>query len=125
MSTEHVRDTAVKLVAHCRAGTTREGLRELYDPEAVSVEAMSMGGEDPVTRGVQAIDGKHVWWEEAMEVHSSSADGPYLHGDHFAVIFEFDATERASGKRLRMKEVGIYFVNQDGKIIREEFCAAA
>lgn len=116
-----VKSTAEKLVAHCRAGTTRQGLQELYDPDAVSVEAVSMGGEDRETRGVKGIEGKHDWWESAMEVHSAISDGPYINGDRFAVIFEFDATEKASNKRTQMKEVGLYTVNESGKIVREEF----
>lgn len=115
--------TAERLVAHCRAGTTDAGLTELYDPAAVSVEAMPSPGQDsPETRGVEGIRGKHAWWNGAMDVHSSSAEGPFVHGsDRFAVIFEFDATEKATGNRFQMREVGIYTVDDAGKIVREEF----
>ena len=37
------------------------------------------------------------------------------------MIFEFDTTNKQSGKRSQMKEVGIYTVNDGGKIVREEF----
>jgi hypothetical protein len=123
MSLETLKSTAEKLVAHCRAGTEQQGLKELYDPGAVSVEAMPMPGmESPETRGVEGIKGKHDWWGSAMEVHSHKEEGPYLHGDdRFAVIFEFDATNKQSGQRTQMKEVGIYTVNDAGKIVREEF----
>ena len=120
---ETLKATAERLVAHCRAHTEEQGLNELYDQDAVSVEAMAMPGSGSAeTRGVDGIKGKHEWWNSAMEVHSASADRPYLHGDdRFAVIFEFDSTERQSGKRVQMKEVGIYTVNPAGKITREEF----
>jgi hypothetical protein len=123
MTIEALKATAEKLVAHCRAHTEMQGLDELYDPAAVSVEAMPMPGSDSAeTRGVQAIKGKHEWWNSAMEVHSATTDGPYLHGDdRFAVIFEFDATERQSGKRHQMREVAVYTVNPAGRIVREEF----
>ena len=123
MPTETLKATADKLVAHCRAHTEMQGLDELYHPDAVSVEAMAMPGMDsPETKGVQGIKGKHEWWNSAMELHSATTDGPYLHGDdRFAVIFEFDTTEKATGKRNQMKEVGIYTVNPAGKIVREEF----
>lgn len=121
MTADIVKTTAAALVAHCRAGTTKQGLKELYDPAAVSVEAYSMGGEDRETHGVAGIEGKHDWWETTMEVHSSSADGPYLNGDKFSVIFEFDATDRTNGTRVQMKEVALYTVNAAGKITREEF----
>ena len=38
----------------------------------------------------------------------------------YEVIFEIDATEKASGNRTQMKEVAVYHVT-DGKISREEF----
>jgi hypothetical protein len=123
MTTETLRATAEAMVAHCRNGTTQTGLTELYDPGAVSVEAMAMpGAESAETRGIEGIRGKHVWWEQAMEMHSGKVEGPFLHGDdRFAVIFEFDATERATGRRNQMREVAIYTVNPAGKIVREEF----
>ena len=121
MSADDVKATAEALVAHCRAGTTRQGLRELYDPEAVSVEAFAMGDGGRETRGVKAIEGKHDWWEGAMEVHSATTEGPFINGDRFSVIFGFDATDRNSGKRTQMREVGLYTVGDAGKIVREEF----
>ena len=123
MTVEATRATAAQLVEHCRAHTEAKGLDELYDREAVSVEAMAMPGSDSrETRGVEAIKGKHAWWDAAMEVHSASVDGPFLHGDdRFAVIFGFDATDRKSGERTQMQEVAIYTVNGDGRIVREEF----
>ena len=55
-------------------------------------------------------------------MHSEKTEGPYLHGDdRFAVIFEFDATNKHSGQRTQMKEVGVYTVDDGGKIVREEF----
>ena len=113
---------AETLVTHCRTETTREGLDTLYAEDAVSVEAMTGPGmENRETAGRAAIHAKHDWWEGAMEVHSHSADGPYLHGDdQFAVIFEMDVTERANGQRMQMKEVGVYTV-AGGNIVREAF----
>lgn len=123
MSTDALKMTAEKLVAHCRAGTTKQGLDELYDPSAVSVEAMAMPGTDSAEiHGVDGIKGKHDWWENTMEVHSASTEGPLLHGgDRFAVIFELDVTNKTDGKRSQMREVAIYTVNTEGKIVREEF----
>ena len=113
---------AEALVAHCRADTTREGLATLYAEDAVSVEAaLGPGMDSREATGRAAIQAKHDWWEGAMELHSHSADGPYLHGDdQFAVIFEMDVTERESGNRMQMKEVAVYTV-AGGKIVREAF----
>ena len=51
----------------------------------------------------------------------ASVSDPMLHGpDRFAVIFELDATMKATGTREAMKEVALYTV-KGGKIVREEF----
>ncbi|MEL6170062.1 MAG: nuclear transport factor 2 family protein [Pseudomonadota bacterium] len=109
-----------KLVEHCQTQTEREALNTLYHPDAVSVEAHVPEGMDPVTTGIDGIHGKHDWWDANFEVHGGSVDGPYVNGDVFSVIFEIDATEKATGQRMPMKEVALYHV-KDGKIVREEF----
>jgi ketosteroid isomerase-like protein len=123
MSAETTRATAEKLLAHCRAHTTKRGLDELYDPDAVSVEATLMQGmQGRETHGVPAIKGKHDWWDATMDVHAEKIEGPYPHGDdRFAVIFGFDATNKQSGERVQMQEVAVYTVDGGGKIVREEF----
>ncbi|MGF1544138.1 MAG: SnoaL-like domain-containing protein [Parvularculaceae bacterium] len=111
-----------RLVEGCRAGKEMEGLDALYAPDAVSVEAAAMPGSDGrEATGVDAIKAKHEWWRNAFEEHASSAEGPFFHGgDRFSVIFEADVTNRESGERQKMREVGVYTV-RDGKIVREEF----
>ena len=123
MAADTLKETAEKLVANCREHRTIPGLDELYDPEAVSVEATKMPGSDSrETRGIDGIRGKHEWWASTMDVHDEKIEGPYLHGDdRFAVIFGFDATDKSSGKRMQMQEVGVYTVGDDGRIVREEF----
>lgn len=123
MSTENLRATADRLVAGCRERREMQGLDALYAPDAVSVEAMAApGGDSAEIRGVEAIKGKHVWWDENFEVHDQKVEGPYLHGaDRFAVIFGLDTTNKATGERSQMQEVGIYTVDDAGKITREEF----
>ncbi|MEL6364765.1 MAG: nuclear transport factor 2 family protein [Pseudomonadota bacterium] len=112
---------AEKLVAHCMAGTEEEGLKELYAADAVSVEALPMGDMGAEAAGLEAIKGKHDWWNNTMEVHSADVKGPYLHGDdQFAVWFQIDATDKTTGERSEMSEVGVYTV-KGGKIVREAF----
>lgn len=114
-------EIAAALVRHCQEDTTAEGLSTLYAPDAVSVEAQAMPGAPRETAGLEGIRGKHVWWEENFEVHGGGTEGPFLHGpDRFAVIFDIDATHKASGQRSRMREVALYTV-RDGRIVREEF----
>ena len=80
-----------------------------------------MGEAGRETQGLAGIRGKHDWWYGAHEVHAVSAEGPFLFGeDRFSLIFDMDVTNRESGERSQMREVGVYTV-QDGKIVREEF----
>lgn len=123
MTTETLKRVAETMVDNCRNGRELEGLEALYDPGAVSMEAgPGPDGRGPESKGIDAIRGKHAWWSDNFEVHGGDVQGPFLHdGDRFAVIFEIDATHKASGQRQSMREVAIYTLNSDGKIAREEF----
>ncbi len=114
-------DIANELVAGCRENRAAANLDKLYASDAVSVESTDASGSGRVSEGLDAIRGKHTWWEENFEVHEASVSDPMLHGDDkFAVIFRIDATMKASGEGSKMKEVGIYHVS-DSRIVREEF----
>ena len=116
----NLNDIAQELVNGCREGRAKANLKTLYAPEAVSVEAMDMGSGTTVT-GIEAIEGKHNWWENAMTVHNQTVGGPFVHGaDRFAVTFDVDFTDKATDKRNQMTEVAVYHV-AGGKIVREEF----
>lgn len=122
MSVDTLKAVADTLVEYCKTQQEEKGLSELYDPGAISVEAMAMPGMDRASEGVDAIRGKHAWWNENFEVHSAEVQGPFLHADdRFAVIFSLDATNKANGERSAMQEVGLYTINAAGKIVREEF----
>lgn len=115
-----LKEIAEELVDGCRNGRESENLGKLYAPDAVSVEASAQGMEREA-KGVEAIRGKHAWWNENFEMTGGSVSDPMLHGDdRFAVIFEVQGREKASGDSFDMKEVAIYSV-ADGKIVREEF----
>lgn len=48
-------------------------------------------------------------------------EGPWPHGDdRFAVRFTYDITNKPSGMRMQMDEIGVFTV-ADGKVVREEF----
>lgn len=122
MPNDALKTTADALVAHCRNQTESEALATLYAPDVESVEAFAGPTGSAVSKGIKEIEAKHAWWAENFEVHGGSVDGPHLHGeDRFAVIFELDATNKATGERSDMKEVAVYTVGGDGKIVREEF----
>ncbi len=117
------KEVGAKLVELCKQGKNLEAIETFYDHGIVSVEAQAAAGMPAVMTGIDAIRGKHKWWVENHEIHSSSAEGPFANGDRFAVIYQFDVTPKdgpMKGKRMAMKEIGVYTV-KDGKIVREEF----
>ncbi len=120
MNTEEV---ATKLVELCRKGEWRKAL-DFYSNDIVSVEAHDMENMPAEMRGIDQVRGKTDWWENNMEVHNAKVTGPFVARDTFVVQFDIDATEKASGKRMPLSEVGIYKV-KDGKVAREEFLPLA
>jgi SnoaL-like domain len=86
--------------------------------DIVSLEAM----DGPMARvqGTAAVKAKSDWWYANNTVHSVTSEGPYVNGDQFAVRFEMDVTDKETGKRIQMAEVGLYSV-RNGKIVEEKF----
>jgi ketosteroid isomerase-like protein len=109
-----------KYVALCKEGKYDECLDMLFAKDAVSVEAGAPPGTDRTARGLEAIHAKGKWWTENHIVHKGEVTGPYPHDDRFAVRFVFDITNKPSGKRMTMDEIGLFTV-VNGKITREEF----
>lgn len=117
MKTEEVAKKVVELV---RKQAWYEALDALYDNDVVSVEASSMSGESPETRGKEGVRQKIDWWVTAMEVQSFNASEPFVAHDRFVVQYDADVTDKSSKQRRSMSEVGVYTV-KNGKIVREEF----
>jgi len=109
-----------QLVEFCRSGKNDECQVKLYADDIVSVEAGAPPGQSPEAKGIEAIRAKSKWWAENHEVHSAEVEGPYPHGDRFAVVFKYDVTFKPANKRFPMHEVALYTVKDD-KITREEF----
>jgi len=117
-------EVAKKVVELTRKQAWYEALDTLYDDDIVSVEAFSMGGGSPETRGKQGVRGKIDWWVNATDVHSFSANGLFVAHDRFVVQFDADVTDKDSKQRRKLSEVGVYTV-KNGKIVREEFLPRA
>ncbi len=108
-------------VALCKVGKNIEALNTLFSEGVVSVEAMAMPGhEDRATKGIANVRANVEKWIASNEVHSAECHGPYPHDDRFAVRFVYDITNKASGQRMKMDEIGLFTV-ENGKITREEF----
>ena len=117
MNTEEVAEKVVELV---RKQAWHEALDTLYDEDIVSVEARASEGESAEKRGIDEVRGKTDWWVNAMEVHSFTANGPFVGPDRFVVQYDADVTDKNSKKRMQLSEVGVYTV-KNGKIVHEEF----
>jgi SnoaL-like domain len=113
-----------KLVELCKAGKNTEAMEALYAKDIVSVEAGAPPGKSPRTDGVAACLEKSKQFRAMHEIHGATIDGPFPHGDRFAVIFDYDLTRRPDNQRIHMKEVALYTVAND-KIVREEFFYSA
>ena len=111
MTTEEVAQRVVELV---RKQAWHEALKTLYDKDIVSVEAQANAGDSTEKRGIDEVRGKTDWWVKAMEIHSFTANGP------FVVQYSADVTDKNSKKRMQLSEVGVYTV-KNGKIVHEEF----
>ena len=112
-------EIANKLVELCRQGKNREA-KALYAENAVSVEAFPPPGGQKETVGLVAIRAKGEWWSSNHEIHSAHVAGPWPHGNRFIVGFQFEVTNKPSGQRMKMEEMGLYTVENE-KIVREEY----
>lgn len=113
-------DIAKRYVELCQAGKSEVCLDELYAKDAVSVEAAAMPGMDRVVKGLDGIRAKSKAWREANVLHGAEVSGPFPNDNRFAVRFTFDVTNKPSGRRIKMDEVGLFTI-ENGKIAREEF----
>lgn len=112
-----------ELVKCCSEGRVADLHQNFYAQDAVSIEAAPMPDGSAEATGLQAIQAKNEWWFNAHEVHAMNVEGPFVHGDRFNVIFDIDVTQKESGQRMQMREIGSYQVS-NGKIVREEFAYA-
>jgi ketosteroid isomerase-like protein len=115
-----VKEISNRYVALCKEGKYGACLDELFSKDAVSVEAWTPPGTDPVASGIAAIRAKGEWWMNNHEVHSGEVFGPYPNGDRFMVRFVLDVTNKPTNRRMKMDEIGLFTV-ENGKIVREEF----
>jgi len=113
-------DIAKRYVSLCQQGKYDACLEELYAKNAVSVEAAMPPGMDRTAKGLDAIRAKGKDWQESHIVHSAEVTGPFPNENRFAVHFVYDVTDKPSGKRMTMDEVGLFTI-ENGKITREEF----
>lgn len=109
-------NVAAKLLELCNQGKNFDLMRTMYAPEIVSVEG---NGEE--TSGQLPVIQKSERWAAANDIHSQVVTGPFFSGPHqFAVRFVFEVTRKATGQRVTLEELAVYWVKDD-KITREQF----
>lgn len=126
MATPEVTEIGKQIVKLCNEGKGLEAVESFYSDEIVSIEGADSPELPARMEGIEAIRGKNNWWYDNHEVHGSSASGPYCghRDDQFALFFEMDVTNKPSGERHKLVEVGLYTV-AGGKVVQEEFLYAA
>ena len=115
---------SLQTVAHqfvdlCRQGKNFDVMRTMYAPNIVSVE-----GNGAETAGQEPVIKKSADWGAERTFHGQIVAGPFFNAatpDQFAVYFTVDVTPKATGRRTTLEEVGVYTVNQNDKITREQF----
>jgi ketosteroid isomerase-like protein len=113
-------EIAQGLVDLCRKKKYMEALETYYSDTVVSVESAARPGGSAEKRGIQAVKDATQWWIENHEIHSERVNGPFVGEKQFAVEFEFDLTNKPTGKRMKMREMALYTV-EGGKIVHEHF----
>ena len=116
-----VLEIGTKFVELAKQDKDSEILDQLYADEIVSIEGQGTDDMPARMEGMDAIRGKHQWWFDNHEIHSTTAVGPFIghRDDQFAVQFSLDVTPKG-GERMQMTEVGLFTV-KGGKVVQEEF----
>lgn len=116
MTTQEI---ANRLVELCRKGNYEAAQKELFSPNAESVEPPQAQGLQTV-KGLNAIIEKGHQWQSMVEtVHGGSVSEPVVAGNRFSIALTADVTMKGTG-RTNMEEIAVYDV-KDGKIVKEQF----
>jgi len=110
---------ARRFVELCNQGKNFDVMRTMYAPDIISVE-----GDGKETAGQGPVIKKSEDWGADKTFHGETVRGPFYNGatpDQFVVYFTLDVTPRATGRRITLEEVGVYTVNKNDQITREQF----
>ena len=113
-------EIAKRLVELCRKGDFETAQKELFAPDAVSIEPSATPAFEKETKGLDAIEKKGQKWNSMVqEMHAVEISDPVVADNSFACTMRMDVTMKERG-RMNMTELCIYEV-KDGKIVSEEF----
>lgn len=116
MSTQEI---ANRLVELCRKGDYETCYKELYSPNAKSIEPNKSFGP-PVVEGMEAIHKKGEMFNNMVEeMHGGTVGDPIVAGNYFSLVMSMDVTFKGQ-PRKNDSELCMYKV-EDGKIVSEQF----
>jgi uncharacterized protein YbjT (DUF2867 family)/ketosteroid isomerase-like protein len=95
------------------------GALKLLAPDVVRAAPLEPAGGSAGFRGVKAIMENSRRQTVGYEIRGVEIDGPYAHGDRFAVRFAFDEVQVATGKPATTEKISVYSA-RDGAITRED-----
>ncbi len=117
MTTEQI---ARRLKELCDQGQFEHALKELFSPDAVSIEPYESPDFARETKGMDAILAKGKKWNEMVtEQHGFTISEPLVADDSFALTMHIDVTMKG-GKRMNHNELCVYRV-EGGRIVSEQF----
>ncbi len=117
MTTEQI---AGRLKELCDQRQFEHALKELFSPDAVSIEPHESPDFAKEVKGMDAILAKGKKWNEMVtEQHGFEISEPLIADDSFALTMMIDVTMKGRG-RMTHKELCVYKV-QGGKIVSEQF----
>ena len=117
MTTQEI---ATRLVEFCKEEQYGKAHRELYAPNAVSIEPFAMGGYEKETKGLDAIIAKGKKFESEVEQSFGvTLSNPLVTKNSIAFIFTMDVKMKGR-ERETMTELCVYEVKDD-KIVSEQF----
>jgi uncharacterized protein YbjT (DUF2867 family)/ketosteroid isomerase-like protein len=111
-------EVAERYVAAFGTGRMDQATR-LNAADVVRVAPLETDGKHVELRGLVEIMTNAERLTHDLEFHAVTVDGPFQHGDQFAVRFSFDATHKPTGQRSTTSKMSLYTVT-DGMIVREE-----
>jgi hypothetical protein len=110
---------AGKFVHWRNSGDADRLRRELYSPDIESIEEGNTDGIGRV-KGMEGLKEKGQSLSRDFEVHGIKASDPLVGDNWFSVKFDIDTTDKRSGIRSVLSEIGVYKVH-DHKIVREHY----
>ena len=116
MTIREIADKFVNWRNNDEAGILRA---ELYSPDIESIEDGNTS-EIGHVKGMEGLKKKGAGLSQDFEVHHINASDLVVADNFFSVKFEMDITDKKSGKRSLLSEIGVYKV-EDSKIVKEHY----